>query len=67
MCHTFFIAFTQTIFASETNGTIDSIYKYAWSNQSGYVNFAPASGGVEITDSQITGWWLGMGIESWLD
>jgi len=42
--------------ASQTNGTIDSVYKYAWSNVAGYVNFAPTNGGLTITDSAITGY-----------
>jgi hypothetical protein len=42
--------------ASATSGTIDSAYKYAWSNVGGYVNFAPTNGGLTITDSAITGY-----------
>lgn len=43
--------------ASETNGTIVSGGNngYAWSNQAGWVNFAPTNGGIQITDTGITG------------
>lgn len=47
------ISFAQ---ASETSGTINSSYKYAWSNVAGYINFAPTNGGLTITDSAVTGY-----------
>ncbi len=43
-------------FASETNGTISSVNKYAWSNQAGWVNFKTTNGDVKISDSGITGY-----------
>jgi len=59
----FFLLFAHTVLASITDGTIDSTYKYAWSDQSGYVNFGavtyPTEGYVRITDTAITGYiWL---------
>ena len=47
--------------ASMTNGTIDSVYKYAWSNNIGWINFAPTGDagryqGLVITDSSVTGY-----------
>jgi len=42
--------------ASETNGTIDSTYKYAWSENIGWVNFVCDNCNVSITDSAITGY-----------
>lgn len=42
--------------ASESVGTIDSTYKYGWSNVGGYVNFAPTQAGLTITDTGITGY-----------
>jgi hypothetical protein len=42
--------------ASETNGTIDTAYKYAWSNYAGWLNFGATNGNVQITDSGITGY-----------
>lgn len=42
--------------ASETVGTIDSTFKYAWSNQIGWINFGATNGSVSITDSGITGY-----------
>jgi hypothetical protein len=42
--------------ASQTSGTIDSAYKYAWSSVGGWVNLAPTNGGLTITDTAITGY-----------
>ena len=42
------------VFASQ--GTIDSVYKYAWSNQIGWVNFGNSYGNVVINDTTITGY-----------
>jgi hypothetical protein len=44
------------VFASITDGTIDSTYKYAWGNKIGWVNFGATNGNVHITDSQLTGY-----------
>ncbi len=43
-------------FASETNGTINSVNKYAWSNQVGWINFKTTNGDIKISDSGITGY-----------
>jgi len=58
---TIFLSLPSAIFASTTNGTIDSTYKYAWSDQIGWINFAPTSNGTTyagliITDSSVTGY-----------
>lgn len=47
--------------ASTTNGTIDSTYKYAWSDNIGWINFAPTGSGgtyegLVIADSSVTGY-----------
>ncbi len=47
---------TSVAYASLTVGTVDTGYKYAWSNVGGYVNLAPSQGGITITDSGITGY-----------
>ncbi len=59
----FFILVTSIIlllpsfaFASETNGTIDSTYKYAWSENAGWINFGVSGGSVAITDTGMTGY-----------
>lgn len=52
----FFVVGVSFAQASETNGTISSTYKYAWSNVAGYINFAPTNGGLTITDSAVTGY-----------
>ena len=46
------------IFASITDGTIDSTYKYAWGENIGWVNFGPPPGNVHITDSGLSGYAL---------
>ncbi len=42
-------------FASETNGTIDDIYKYAWGENIGWINFDCDGCNAQITDTEITG------------
>ena len=46
------------VFASNTDGTIDSTYKYAWGENTGWVNFGTANGDVHITDSGLSGYAL---------
>ena len=43
------------VFASNTDGTIESIYKYAWAENAGWINFGVANGDVHITDSGFSG------------
>lgn len=52
----FLIAGVSSARASQTSGTIDPTFKYAWSTVAGYVNLAPTNGGLTITDSAITGY-----------
>lgn len=42
--------------ASTTSGTINSTYKYAWSNEIGWINFGTTYGNVVVTDSALTGY-----------
>ena len=42
------------VLAGETN--IDSFYKYAWSETSGWVNFRPSQGGVMVHDTYLSGY-----------
>lgn len=44
------------VFASSTDGTIDSINKYAWSENIGWINFGVSGGDVHITDSGLSGY-----------
>ncbi len=51
----------SAIFASESNGTINTSYKYGWGENFGWINFAPTDGssnyhGLTITDSAVTGY-----------
>jgi hypothetical protein len=42
--------------ASLSNGTIDAVYKYAWGENIGWINFGCDGCNVVITDSSITGY-----------
>ncbi len=44
------------VLASTTNGKVDSTYKYAWSENIGWINFGCANCSVSITNSVITGY-----------
>src|SRR3989338_1236187 len=50
------IVFAPTSFASNTDGTIDSTYKYAWGENIGWLNFGTTEGDVRVTDSSMTGY-----------
>lgn len=43
-------------FASSTDGTIDSAYKYAWTEAGGWLDFGTSQGNVHISDSALTGY-----------
>lgn len=43
-------------FASSTDGTIDSTYKYAWTEAGGWLDFGTSQGNVHISDSTLTGY-----------
>ena len=45
-------------FASNTDGTIDSTYKYAWGENIGWVNFGCDNCNVHVTDSALSGYAL---------
>ena len=47
---------TSTALASTTDGAIDTIYKYSWSNNLGWLNFGTSSGNVHIIDTGLTGY-----------
>jgi len=48
--------FCNFAFASTTDGTIDATYKYAWSENIGWINFGCDSCNVHVTDSVLTGY-----------
>ena len=50
------------VFASWTDGTIDSVYKYAWSENAGWINFGTTNGNVHVTDAGLSGYALGENI-----
>jgi Protein of unknown function (DUF3607). len=53
-----FVFFGKSVFASTTDGTIDPIYKYAWGENTGWINFGATNGNVHITDSGFSGYGL---------
>ena len=50
------VLFTGTVYASPTDGTIDSTFKYAWSDNVGWINFNTAGSNIRITDTQLSGY-----------
>ena len=46
------------VFGSNTDGTIDSTYKYAWGENIGWIDFGCTNCGVTITDSGLSGYAL---------
>jgi len=48
--------FQSPVFASSTDGTIDSTYKYAWGENTGWINFGCSNCNVHIADSGLTGY-----------
>src|SRR3989344_3547944 len=46
------------VFASDTNGTIDSTYKYAWGENIGWINFGCDNCDVSVTDAGLSGYAL---------
>ncbi|MFA6520613.1 MAG: carboxypeptidase-like regulatory domain-containing protein [Candidatus Paceibacterota bacterium] len=51
-----FLSLNTKAFASETLGSIDTAYKYAWGENIGWINFGCDDCNVEITDTAITGY-----------
>lgn len=54
------------VFASSTDGIIDSTYKYAWGENVGWINFGCDNCDVHITDSGLSGYALGENI-GWIN
>ena len=52
----FSIGLVSKSLASQTDGTIDSVYKYAWSQNIGFINFGTSGGNVHVTNNQLTGY-----------
>jgi hypothetical protein len=52
----FGLGFFNFVFASIEDGTIDSTYKYAWSNNMGWINFGTTNGNVHVTSAALTGY-----------
>jgi hypothetical protein len=51
-----FLTLPAKIFASDTDGTIDLNFGYAWSNAVGWINFAATKGEVHVTDAGLSGY-----------
>jgi len=55
----FFLGLTPlTVFGSTTDGTIDSVYRWAWSENTGWIDFGTTNGNVHVSDSGLTGYAL---------
>ena len=52
---TVFVVFPAVVSASTTDGTIDTTYKYAWGENTGWINFGVTGGNVHVIDSALTG------------
>lgn len=57
-----FLLIAPQVFASTTEGTIDSTYRYAWGENIGWVDFGSTTGNVIITDTAVTGYAYGENI-----
>ncbi|MDP2909871.1 MAG: carboxypeptidase regulatory-like domain-containing protein [bacterium] len=53
-----FLFFPFAIFASATDGMIDSTYRWAWGENIGWIDFGTSTGNVHITDSGLSGYAL---------
>lgn len=52
-----FLITERIIFAAgPTTGNIDPANNYAWSENAGWIDFRPGFGGVNVTDSALTGY-----------
>ena len=51
-----FFILAYVAWAAVSDGTIDSVEKYAWSENIGWINFGSNPGNVHITDSELSGY-----------
>jgi len=58
----FFARLAGSVFASATNGTIDPVSRYAWTENAGWLDFGTATGDVHVTDSALSGYAWGENI-----
>lgn len=49
------LAFTPVASASPTDGTIDASDRYAWSENTGWIDFGTVNGNVHVTDAGLSG------------
>ena len=50
------VGFAPSAFASATDGTIDAVNRYAWSENAGWIDFGTSHGNVHVTDTVLTGY-----------
>jgi|WetSurMetagenome_2_1015567.scaffolds.fasta_scaffold01475_3 hypothetical protein len=48
--------FAFSVHASATDGTIDAVNRYAWTENIGWLDFGTTAGNVHVTDSALTGY-----------
>ncbi len=51
-----FLCTPFSVFASTTDGTINTTNKYAWSERVGWINFNTSGGNVHVTDTTLSGY-----------
>jgi len=61
-----FVFLAEIVFASITDGTIGTTYKYAWGENIGWINFGTTNGNVHVTDSGLSGYALGENV-GWIN
>ncbi len=52
----FYLIFASQVLASASVGTIDTVNKYAWGENLGWINFGCTGCNVEVTDTAVTGY-----------
>lgn len=52
---TFILLIPSVVNASNVDGVIDPVFHYAWSENSGWIDFGSTAGNVHVTDTAITG------------
>lgn len=57
---------SNSVRASDTNGTIDASFRYAWGENVGWIDFGSAAGNVHVTDSALSGSAYGENV-GWID
>lgn len=52
----FLLCFVSFVHASATDGTVDPVARWAWSETSGWIDFGDADGNVHVTNASLSGY-----------